>query len=257
MKISKIFFALLGAVFVVCLIAGFHFAFRVIGYEILAVMFFGIDFLILIYFALWLLGRKQKKLARRLRIITNCLLLIGIIYFSVLEILAITNSFTDAPREVDYVIILGAGVMGKTPTVALWNRLVTAEEYLKNNPKTKVVCSGGQGKYEEITEAECMYIWLTEQGISPERIIKEDKSTNTNQNISNSLKLIKADTKSADPSIALVSNEFHIFRAKLTAKLYGVTRPYGIAAKSSLLQLMVNGYIREAFSLTKLWALGT
>lgn len=72
----------------------------------------------------------------------------------------------------DYLIILGAHVNGRVPSDSLERRIRKAEQYLKSHPMTKVIVSGGQGKGEDITEAEAMEIYLWEHGIEKERILK-------------------------------------------------------------------------------------
>ena len=81
------------------------------------------------------------------------------------------------PRsDLDYIIVLGAHVNGTKLTLALLERVRRALLYLEENPGTKAVLSGGRGDGERISEAEAMYRYLTEHGISPERLIKEERS---------------------------------------------------------------------------------
>ncbi|MEI3193353.1 MAG: YdcF family protein [Lachnospiraceae bacterium] len=83
----------------------------------------------------------------------------------------------------DYLVVLGAQVRGTVPSRALKKRLDTAAEYLGKNLETKVVVSGGKGAGEEITEAEAMENYLLELGIEKDRIIMEDRSTTTSENL--------------------------------------------------------------------------
>ncbi len=87
-------------------------------------------------------------------------------------------------------------------------RLDKAKEYLTENPSTKCIVSGGQGLNEPFSEAEGMAKYLIEQGISEDRIIKEDKSQSTKENIINSSKYIESDA-----SVGIITNNFHMFRA--------------------------------------------
>ena len=52
--------------------------------------------------------------------------------------------------------MLGAGVNGTEPSLSLYNRLVAAENWLREHPNSVAVLSGGQGQNEQISEAECM-----------------------------------------------------------------------------------------------------
>lgn len=76
----------------------------------------------------------------------------------------------------DAVIVLGAGVNGTEPSLSLRTRLDAALDYLEENPDVPVVLTGGQGYGEEITEAQCMYDYLTTRGVTSERILLEEQA---------------------------------------------------------------------------------
>ena len=88
------------------------------------------------------------------------------------------------PENLDYLIVLGAHVDGTRLTLALLERTRRALEYLKANPGTKAVLSGGKGKGEKISEARAMYDYLTANGIEGSRLILEARSVNTKENLS-------------------------------------------------------------------------
>ena len=96
------------------------------------------------------------------------------------------------PR-LEYIIVLGAHVEGTRLTLALLERTRRALQYLQENPETKAVLSGGKGTGEAITEAQAMYHYLTEHGIKGERLILEERSTSTAENLKFSLDLIGLD----------------------------------------------------------------
>ena len=146
----------------------------------------------------------------------------------------------------DYLIVLGAQIRGTRITNSLYKRLKTAETYLKENPDTLVIVSGGQGSGEDITEAQAMKEFLIENGIREDRILVEDKSTNTHENILYSKKLINR----ADAKVAVVTNGFHIFRSIGIAKKQGLENVQGLSAPSDPI-LLVNYYIREVFGVVK------
>ena len=73
--------------------------------------------------------------------------------------------------------------------------LIKQTEYLKSHEKTIAIVSGGQGKGEDISEALAMKQGLIKQNIAEDRIIMEDKSTSTDENITFSKPLIPADMK--------------------------------------------------------------
>ena len=78
--------------------------------------------------------------------------------------------------------MLGAGLKGDTPSLALERRLEKAAEYMNKNGNAIAIVSGGQGKGETISEAQAMENYLLNHGIREDRIIKEDNSTSTYEN---------------------------------------------------------------------------
>ena len=114
------------------------------------------------------------------------------------------------------------------PSPVLKYRLDKAVEYLNENPDTVCIVSGGQGSNEPWTEAEGMAQYLQEKGIDTARILTEDQSQTTEQNITNSKMLMKEGA-----SVGIVTNNFHVFRALQIAKKYGLSDVCGIAADST------------------------
>lgn len=114
-----------------------------------------------------------------------------------------------------YAIILGAKVnKNGEPSLSLQYRLETAIEYLQKHPHVKVIVSGGQGREEPMSEAERMYTYLLEAGIAKERIIQEDASTSTYENLSFSKELLPEDEK----NLTIISSDFHLTRAQYLAE---------------------------------------
>lgn len=146
-------------------------------------------------------------------------------------------------------IVLGAGVNGKTPTASLVKRLDTAAEYLEKNKEAYVIVSGGKGPQEDVTEAEAMSDYLLSKGIAEERIIKEDKATSTYENFLYSKKIIEERFK--DVSVASVTNDFHIYRSKTIAQLAGIDTAT-LHAKTPM-SGRISMYLRELAAIVKLW----
>jgi uncharacterized SAM-binding protein YcdF (DUF218 family) len=178
---------------------------------------------------LWVTGRppftrlhKQKWL----RICAAVLLVLIIGFFGTVECLIISGMDDDGEPGLDYIIVLGAQVKGTRPSLALSWRINRAYEYLTENFDTIAVVSGGQGAGEDISEAECMKRELVSRGITEERILMEDKSSSTKENITFSLLIIG----SADAEIGIVTNNFHVWRAVKIAHRAGADNAVGIAA---------------------------
>lgn len=225
MKLASVICALLG---IIILLLPF-------GYQMIGLLF-------LFAAALCLLSRYRKLVIVLLTFFCSALLLI--------EIPIIQSARTDAPEDVDYLILLGAGVNGSTPSLSLLDRLEAATAYLKDHPQCKVVVTGGQGPGEDLTEAQAMEAYLLSQHISASRILKEEKAENTEQNIAFSYAIIQKETNAA--SVAIVSSEYHLYRAKYLARELGFSA-YGIAAPTSGFLLKVNYFLREALAVLKTW----
>ena len=239
-----------------CFALGYVFRYRFAAAGMIAWLFFGFAFLFCVLALLSIIDRKNKKVAVIIRRVLLGIFAVGLIYFVAVEAVLVIGSRTDSSDGADYLIVLGAGVDGTRPSPILHDRLSAALEYLKKYPEAKAVVSGGQGRFEEITEAECMYVWLTESGISRDRVIKEERALNTKQNIDYSLSLIRSDSVKTEPSVAVLTSEFHLFRAREIARNRGVKNPLGVSAKTTLQVPKLNYYIREAFAVTAMWVFG-
>ena len=146
-------------------------------------------------------------------------------------------------------IVLGAGLRNGAPSLILRRRLNAAIDYLQERGDIPVIVSGGLGRGENITEAEAMFRYLSEHGIKDDLIWKEEKSTSTRENLIFSLAIMEANGLDADNTkVAVVSNEFHLFRAKLIAGKEGIDA-IGVAAKTPTFYLRAIYSCREAFAL--------
>ena len=149
------------------------------------------------------------------------------------------------------VVVLGCRVYGERASLMLIERLETAYEYLTEHEDAMCVLSGGQGPGESISEAECMYRYLVAKGIDPERLYKEDKSTDTRENLTYSKKLIEE--QGLHPAITIVTNEFHAYRAGQIAKSLGME--YGAVSGRTAIWLFPTYYVRELYAILELWVL--
>jgi uncharacterized SAM-binding protein YcdF (DUF218 family) len=170
---------------------------------------------------------------------------IGLSMFTYIECALILHAYRRAEQGMDYIIVLGAQLRGTSLSKTLQKRLDTAAAYMKNNPNTIAIVSGGSKKKEYLTEAEAMRQYLLKNGIHQNRIMKEDKSKNTFENILYSKSLLKANS-----SVAIVTNGFHIYRSTHIAKKQGLKNVQGLAAPTDRL-LAVNYYVREAVGVLK------
>lgn len=201
---------------------------------------FFIGLALAIRFDLW----SQLPLVLR-RMICGVLLL-GILAFVVAEGCIFAHYRDKGRPDLDYIIVLGAQMKPAGPSVVLKFRLDAAYDYLVANENTICVVSGGQGANEPCSEAEGMYAYLVERGIAPERILMEDKSTDTSENIAFSAEVIGG----TDKDVGIVTNNFHVFRGVMLARHAGFEDACGISARSNI-YFQPNNLVREFFGIMK------
>lgn len=187
-----------------------------------------------------------RRLPRWLKVITISLFSLGILLFVGVEGL-ILSQYSAVPKPgADYVIILGAQWRVEGPSEVLRRRLDKAVEYLNENPDTQVIVSGGQGNNEPVSEAAGMRQYLVDAGINGERILMEDASTNTFQNVLFSGRLLDPE----NDRVVIVTNNFHVFRALRIAEKQGYKDVEGMAA-GSLAGMAPHNLLREFFGVVK------
>ncbi|MBO4864405.1 MAG: YdcF family protein [Eubacterium sp.] len=142
-------------------------------------------------------------------------------------------------------IVLGGQVKGTEPSLTLLRRLTTAKEYLDEHPDMICIVSGGKGKGEDISEAECMSRWLISQGVPEDRIYKEDKSTDTDENIRFSKDIMVRE--GLGNSLAITTSDFHEYRAGKIAEKYGLE--YGSVPSRTVWWLIPTFWMREMYGI--------
>ncbi|MDD3141536.1 MAG: YdcF family protein [Lachnospiraceae bacterium] len=167
--------------------------------------------------------------------------------FFVVEIIICVAMLARPPKELEYIIILGAQVRKRKITDALKRRLDKGIQYINENPDTKIIVSGGKGAGEEISEAEAMKIYLQSRGIDSAVIILEDQSTNTKENLAFSGKFLNPQNM----NIGIVTNNFHVYRAVKQAEAQGYKNVYGIAASCRAV-IFLNYMVREFFAILQM-----
>ena len=181
-------------------------------------------------------------------IITNGLiglLSLLVLSFVIIEFCIIRNMYEKGQDGLDYLIVLGAQVKEEGPSSVLKSRLDRAMMYLKENPETICIVSGGQGPNEPFPEAVGMADYLKQHGIAKQRILLENRSKTTKENLINSRKLLPKRCH-----VGVVTNNFHMFRALCLVKNLGMQNVCGIASRSNRLYLP-NNMLREYFAVIK------
>ncbi|MBJ8097445.1 YdcF family protein [Bacillus cereus group sp. N11] len=186
--------------------------------------------------------RKKKIIKYIIAIITVCAVYAVFLQYNIYK-----HGHMKATDDADYIIVLGSKVNGTKPSYSLQYRIDKAAEYLKSHEKTIAIVSGGQGKGEDISEALAMKQGLMKQNIAEDRIIMEDKSTSTDENITFSKPLIPANMKKG----MIVTNDFHMFRAKKIAAKQDLQLE-GLPAKTPK-PIIISSNVREYLAITQYW----
>lgn len=192
-----------------------------------------------------------KKHAQNLpwRVLSPALLCcIWISFFALIlgECFILRAAFTTPAGDVKYMVVLGAQVRGDVPSLTLKARIDAAAEYLLAHPQVTVICSGGQGSGENKSEAAAICDGLIAAGVAKERILLEDASTNTVEN----LRFCKDMLPSADTPTVVVTSDFHCQRAGLIAQKNGYSNVRTLPATQFLLTTP-HYFLREFFALVK------
>lgn len=212
----------------------------------------GLIGIVLILYAILKLKLKggriiKRPVLRKIIIIGICLI---VLIFAVIEGLIISTAYSKKAQytQTNYVIVLGCGIFSDGQlTLTLMKRLNAAYDYLINNPETICIVSGGQGPNEPTTEAYAMNKYLVELGIDEDKIIQEGKSTSTDQNLQYSYDIIS--TYNKEPTVAIATSDFHVFRTNLLAKKHGLD-PIGLPCTTTW-YIWINCYLREFLAVIK------
>ena len=148
-------------------------------------------------------------------------------------------------KNADYVLVLGYELDNNTMSDTLKYRLDKAYKYAKSNKDAQLILCGGVTGKNNVSEASVMYDYLRALGIDEERLVKEEQSTDTIENIKNSLNYITINSK-----IVVISSQYHVFRAKQICKNAG-NEVKGIGSHAPLL-LYPNQLLFEKLGLIKM-----
>lgn len=124
-------------------------------------------------------------------------------------------------RAVDFVVVLGSGLLGgrRVPPL-LASRLdrgrTAFDAAIAKGRQPMLITSGGQGPGEEVPESHAMADYLVDRGVPRERILLEDKSRTTEENLTFSREIMLV--RLPKYRCVVVTNNFHVLRAALIAK---------------------------------------
>ena len=195
-------------------------------------------------------GMKKRRCWLRALL---ALALAGVLAFALLLGVVLSGSHDDVEGQPGIMIILGCKVESYGPSILLGDRLDKALDYWETHPDITIVVSGGQGSNEPTTEAQCMHDYLTAHGVPGERILLEDQSHSTWENLNYSCALLAERGYDTTQDMVVVSNGFHLTRVRmLWGRVWGGDDNLStLAALSSHEPSRIKMYIREPLALVK------
>lgn len=192
--------------------------------------------------------RFSDKTAKKIVTIFLTLVLLALLIIGTELIIIWSNIPAQMAPNDAVVVVLGAQVVNSRPTLILAGRIRAAAGYLEAHPDSLCIASGGQGPDEDISEAQCIRdVLVSDYGIDSGRILMEDASYNTSQNLENSAEIIAA--RGLSKNIVIVTDGFHMFRAKTLAGWKGL-RPYSCPVSTDK-RLVFYLYVREFIGIPK------
>ena len=163
--------------------------------------------------------RAKHKAFRVLSVVGRVLFGLFLVSFVAIQG-TIMHGMQPDPKAADaeYLLVLGARVNPDgQPSAALAARLDTAYDFMQEHPDITAILCGGQGGNEPCPEAEAMYDYMVAKGMDADRLLLEDESSNTIQNIENARALIGDGHRTA-----VVTSDYHLARARVLMERGGL-----------------------------------
>jgi len=125
-------------------------------------------------------------------------------------------------KNIDCILVLGAGVWGDKPSPMLEDRLEEAIKLYKSNVSSKIIMSGDHGK-EEHDEVNIMKNYAIEKGIPSEDIFMDHAGFSTYESIYRARDIFEV------KKVVIVTQKYHLYRALYIANQLGL-EAYGVGA---------------------------
>ncbi|MDR2879331.1 MAG: YdcF family protein [Fusobacteriales bacterium] len=212
------------------------------------------SFLLIIFAALLLFSvYTQNSGIRNIIYIFFILYIIFISFFAFILYRNVKYENPSGAQKSDFIVVLGSGLRyGAYLSPEGKRRSDKAVEYLKKYPHLNVFLTGGQGIDEKVPESVVMKEYFLKNGIDKNRIFLENKSASTNENIKFYIDALK-DKDIEYQNILLITSDFHMFRAEITARHYNLT-VYPLCSKTRNISFIPN-IMREELAFIKMLAL--
>ena len=134
----------------------------------------------------------------------------------------IENNDYSGLKDIDCIIILGAGIWGDKPSPMLEDRLLEGISLYENNVSSKIIMSGDHGK-EDYDEVNIMKNFAIEKGVPSENIFMDHAGFSSYESIYRAKEIFKA------KKVVIVTQKYHLYRALYIANKLGLDA-YGVGA---------------------------
>jgi uncharacterized SAM-binding protein YcdF (DUF218 family) len=158
---------------------------------------------------------------------TIVMLLFGYVSFQCVSFVlyAFLYGRLSVPRAADFVVVLGSGLLdGGRVAPLLASRLdrgyAVYRALAARGGDPVLLVSGGKGSDEQVSEADAMAGYLAARGFPADRIYREDRSANTEENLANSQAIM--DRVRPGATCVIVTSNYHVFRTAMIARRIGI-----------------------------------
>lgn len=145
------------------------------------------------------------------------------------------------------IVVLGSGTPNGKASPVLAARLDLALELATRYPNAMVVVSGGIDFGQTFSEARIMGDYLRSKGLPNARIVQEESSTSTEENLLFSKPLLQQRGVSPADAVTVVTSDFHTLRAGWIARSAGYAR-VSLAGAKTPVYVRYNAWLREYFA---------
>ncbi len=169
--------------------------------------------------------RRRRRWLRRL-LLGLLLVVVGLAAYYLVTLYQVhTTGSDDQARPAEAIVVLGAAQYDGRPSAQLQARLDHAVTLWQQGIAPLVVVTGGNQPGDRFTEAEASAAYLAERGVPAEAIVLEGASRTTYDALASTHVLL---AERGLDEVVLVSDPFHLLRARLIAEevgLQAVTSP--------------------------------
>ena len=125
-------------------------------------------------------------------------------------------------KDIDCIIILGAGIWGDSPSPMLQDRLLQGIKLYESNVSSKIIMSGDHGR-EEYDEVNVMKQYAIDNGVPSEDIFMDHAGFSSYESIYRAKEIFGA------KKVVIVTQKYHLYRALHIANSLGL-EAYGVGA---------------------------